>query len=160
MGTETLDIDLLVAPGEKSQLLGGRRFDSAPGLYLALHSNPLNVSVIAETTGGESISIHACIPDLEAALILKALAWKKRRSDKDLVDLHSLLEIRQQHRRTETTWRMNDTDRVATGTRLAAASALHELIDLAAREQLSGLGPATLQSRFAALIKSHVAQPR
>ncbi|GAA4846757.1 nucleotidyl transferase AbiEii/AbiGii toxin family protein [Luteimicrobium xylanilyticum] len=110
---QRVEINLLVSrqgsvPGIRPLDIDGLgRVDSLPELRFVLMSPALRLHVSAELWGGQTIDYKTCVPDVEAAVVLKAHAWKNRRSEKDLADLHSLLEIREQH--PDVAWRLNET---------------------------------------------------
>lgn len=109
---------------------------------------------------GENLNFSVPVPDVEAALILKALAWKSRLSDKDLTDISSLLEIVQRHKANLSNWGYDDTRRAVQGSRKDASAALHLL-----RAQLDrGLVPADATvrqpARLSALINAHIPRVR
>lgn len=79
-----------------AQTLGGRQFDSMPGLGVAL-ARPLRVDVIATLSTREELQFAAQVPPVEGAIILKAYAWRGRRALKDAVDLHNLFRIVESH---------------------------------------------------------------
>src|SRR5690625_7218011 len=88
-------------------------------------SEPLVLDVTAVLLDGRTITYRTRIPDIEAAVVLKAHAWKARRmqSDKDLADLRTLFEIRHAYR--ELPWRPAEPD--LRGFRQDGARALHAL---------------------------------
>lgn len=89
-------VDLLVptAAGSKApRTLGNRGFDGAPGLRRALAQDPVMVTVQAQLLTGPTITFTVPVPDVEAAFVLKMLAWGARFADKDVLDLTVLLEI-------------------------------------------------------------------
>lgn len=88
-------VDLLVPAGGEPgrRVLGARGFDGAPGLRRALAQEPVAVSVQARLLSGPEIAFTVPVPDVEAAFVLKMLAWGARYADKDVLDLAVLLEI-------------------------------------------------------------------
>lgn len=89
-------IDLLVPSRTgrfQTEQLGGRGFDAAPGLSLALAGEPIMVNTTVELLGGEVLTFAARVPTVEIAVVLKASSFQSRRADRDLVDLHNLLWI-------------------------------------------------------------------
>jgi len=79
-----------------TETLGGRQFDSMPGLGVAL-ANRLSIDVHAKLTAGAQLQFTCHVPSVEGAIILKAYAWEGRRSQKDAIDLHSLFRIVETH---------------------------------------------------------------
>ncbi|MGI5221878.1 hypothetical protein [Nocardia sp. CA-290969] len=155
-----LAVDILVPdtaePGIRE--LGGRGFDQVPGLSLALAAPALRIAACVRLTNGTYLDFHIQVPDVEAAVVLKALAWRSRCADKDLTDLASLFEIVDAHRDDLCGWSMHRTSLM--GTRLDAARALGQLLVILDRGKVSrgtllGLPPA----RLAALIRKHVSRP-
>jgi len=61
-------------------------FDAVPGLSFAFASTALLVPAVVHLNNGGDIQFTSKVPDVEAALILKALAWKSRNADKDAAD--------------------------------------------------------------------------
>ena len=134
-----LSIDLLVpsmsAKPIETVILGGRGFDAIPGLGLALAADPLEVSVHAFLYSGSELSFTIPIPDVEVAVVLKALAWQSRTAAKDIADLCSLMEIAHHHSGTlRSGWSL---DGAAKGARVDAQRALHVLLKMIDRQQQS-----------------------
>lgn len=97
-GTEQV-LDVLVPSLEtrlRSTTLGGRQFDSMPGLGIAL-TRRLRLDVVATLSTGEDLSFASHVPSVEGAVILKSYAWAGRRAPKDAVDLHSLFRVVEFH---------------------------------------------------------------
>ncbi|TXK19106.1 hypothetical protein [Homoserinibacter sp. GY 40078] len=93
-------IDLLVPSNDgsfHSTELGGRAFDSAPGLSLALAAEPIAISVDVTLTDGSTAEFIARVPPVEIAVILKANSYGSRLAERDLTDLHNLLWIAQSY---------------------------------------------------------------
>ncbi|MER3389709.1 MAG: hypothetical protein RJQ01_06710 [Microcella sp.] len=89
-------IDLLVPSRTgrfQTEQLGGRGFDAAPGLSLALASEPIVIRASVELRDGEVLTFAARVPTVEIATVIKASSFRSRRADRDLVDLHNLLWI-------------------------------------------------------------------
>lgn len=127
---------------------------SLPELTFALDSKPLELSVEAHLQDGALIRYMTRIPDVEAAVVLKAHSWKERRAGKDLADLHSLLEIRQAH--PETAWRLNESCLV--GFRKDTARITSDLAERITRRSPGFEVPHGLDRlRMAALIGAHIA---
>lgn len=76
---------------------GAGQVDTLPELSFALMYQPILIDVEANMMDGTILLHETCIPGVEAATVLKAHAWKERRAEKDLADLHSLPEIRHEH---------------------------------------------------------------
>ncbi|WP_313888755.1 hypothetical protein [Mycolicibacterium sp. CBMA 226] len=149
-----LAIDLLVPtlakPGVRE--VGGRAFDSTPGLRMALASPPIQVSVSARLTDGDTVDFCVPVPDVEAAFVLKVLARTVRSEQRDVTDIGTLLEIVQSAPVfLATPWRMNDPKVVGSGERMDAAR-------VAARMAVAP--PTVVPARVRALLARHVAAPR
>ena len=82
------EVDLLVPNGRVGTptIINGRGFDAVPGLSFAFASTALLVPAVVHLNNGGDIQFTSKVPDVEAALILKALAWKSRNADKDAAD--------------------------------------------------------------------------
>lgn len=157
--TDPLAVDLLI-PSSSSRLQesvphGGRAFDAIPGLSLALAAEPLQVTVHAMLHHGDPLTFSIPVPDVEPAVVLKALAWNSRQAPKDVADLCSLLAIVHAHQLHKDRWKLTT---AKSGTRLDTARALHSLVSMIDRGQsIEGLtmpGP-----RLAALIRAYVGTP-
>ena len=132
------------------------QIDTLPELSFAMSGPALLVDVEAELSKDEVITYRIRIPTVETALVLKALSWSSRRTVRDVADVLTLLEIREEH--PDTAWRMNEPSLI--GFRKDAARALHELAGHVNRKIARVEIPAALdQRRFAALITAHVTQP-
>jgi hypothetical protein len=97
---ERQKIDLIVGNliGKfKSELLGGRAFDSAPGIQAALNAEPLVFDVEVFMPDESSIRFQARTPTVELATCIKTFAYRSRLRDQDLVDLYYLLKIVEHH---------------------------------------------------------------
>ncbi|MFD6094414.1 hypothetical protein ACFWGN_20055 [Oerskovia sp. NPDC060338] len=98
-----IEVNLLLSrhstkPGMQQQEVPGvGQVDTLPELVFALAQPALELAMTVTLTTGDIIEYTTRIPGLEAATILKAHAWKNRYAPKDLVDLSSLLEIREAH---------------------------------------------------------------
>ncbi|WP_229568850.1 hypothetical protein [Rhodococcus sp. RDE2] len=156
---EPLAVDLLV-PGTGGRGIerveyAGRGFDAIPGLNLALASEPVEVRVRAQLTTGRGLRFEVPIPDVEQAVVLKALSWRSRLAAKDVTDLCTLLVSAHEHREQLPGWRL---DTPLRGSRGDAAGALYELAAMIdRRRQVEGL---TISAeRLSALIRTHVADP-
>ncbi|WP_305091633.1 hypothetical protein [Prescottella sp. R16] len=159
-GETPLAVDLLV-PGTSGRRLerveyAGRGFDAIPGLNLALASDPVEVRVRAQLTTGEAVAFEVPIPDVEQAVVLKALSWRSRLAAKDVTDLCTLLVIAHEHRGQLPGWRLDTPRRGARGD---AARALYELVSMVDRRRLVD-GLVVPAGRLSALIRRHVADPQ
>lgn len=161
-----LEVDLLIPhdgvgrPMKRATQVNGRGFDAIPGLKFALATTPLLVEVKVLLFGKkEDLIFTVPVPDVEAALVLKALAWKSRATDKDLADISSLLEIAHLHKDSLTDWGYADMRLAATGQRKDAARVLHQLVDLAGRGRIKPLRGLPSPARLAALIREHIPAP-
>jgi hypothetical protein len=105
---------------------GGRAFDAAPGLALALASAPIVIDVGATLLDGTLLEFTGRVPTVEVALIIKALAYASRQQARDIEDIYRLLEIAENYADDEIGgWRLSDAD--LAGSRRDAAAALHDL---------------------------------
>lgn len=98
-GDTILTVDLLVPNLDtrlREETLGGRRFDSMPGLGIAL-AHPLSLDVSVTLSDDDEMLFTAKVPSVEGAIMLKAYAWKNRHAMKDAIDLHSLFRIVEAH---------------------------------------------------------------
>lgn len=161
-----IEVDLLIPhdgvgrPMRGPTEVNGRGFDAIPGLGFALNATPLLVDVkVLLRADKEDLAFTVPVPDVEAALILKALAWKSRTADKDLADISSLLEIVQLHKNSLTSWGYGEERLAAKGQRLDAARVLHQLVDLASRNRLKPMQGLSSPARLAALIREHIPAP-
>lgn len=153
-----ITVDLLVpsAGPQRTVIIGGRGFDPGPGLGLALATTPLHVDVsVRMLDGGQCLEFTILVPDVEAAVALKALAWQSRRADKDLIDLASLFEIVNEHRTALSLWAMDR--RPLIGVRLDTARALARLLAMLDKGRVDrSLLLNQPPSRLATLIRKHV----
>jgi len=132
----------------------GRGFDAIPGLQLALLADPLEVRVQARLTTDELLVFDVPVPDVEAAVVLKALAWRSRLAAKDVGDLCSLMTIVFEYR-DNLAWKL---DTARKGSRGDAGRALYDLVAMIDRHQhIEGL--TMVPARLAAIIRRHVADP-
>ncbi|MDV8002794.1 hypothetical protein [Rhodococcus sp. IEGM 1408] len=155
-----IEINLLLprsghGSGLRPLTVGGvGRVDSLPELRFALGCDALELEIEAVLMDGRTIEYQTRIPDLEAAIVLKAHAWKDRCSEKDLADLHSLFEIRDEH--PHTPWLLDDTAWMA-GFRKDTARILLGLRDRLAKKNPGVPVPGHLDKlRMAGLINKHV----
>ena len=154
-----LAVDLLVpsTSGRRWEMIeyDGRGFDAIPGLQLALLSDPVDVRVHAHLTTAETLVFDVPVPDVEAAVVLKALAWRSRLAAKDVGDLCSLMTIVFEHRDGLAGWKL---DTARKGSRGDAARALYDLVAMIDRhQQVEGL--TMVPARLAAMIRRYVADP-
>ena len=152
-------IDLLTgnyAGKFKTVLLGGRAFDSAPGVQLALDAPPLLVELRVRLLTGGSIELLAPIPPLDVAVCLKALSYNLRLAPRDLVDLYHLLLIANHELESGVKpWSLAERAR---GDRLKAQQGLQTLTDnlaLRSTQQIQDVD----RVKLAALIKRLVFSP-
>lgn len=153
-----LSVDLLVPSGDghfRSIEHGGRAFDAAPGLMLALAAEPTFVESGATLLDGTVIEFTARVPTVEMALVIKAHAYASRREDRDVEDIYRLLEIADTYTYDEIGgWRLNENE--LTGSRRDAAAYLHDV----ARGSRRLVGVDVPTSRLAALIAELVTLTR
>lgn len=131
LGDRAIDLLVPALDGRFAPIAhGGRAFDSAPGLHLALASEAICLDVRATLTNGRIVRMDVRVPTVEAALVLKALAIESRHAAKDVVDVFNLLAIRRQQDPAEIGgWRM--TGPALAASRADAAAALHRIADRA-----------------------------
>src|SRR5699024_3232550 len=160
-GDQRVEINLLLAregpaPGLRRQDVPGvGQVDTLPELSFTLMLPPLILDVTATLRDGRIIEYGTRIPDLEAAVVLKAHSWRGRRAANDLADLHSLLEIREAH--PETRWRLNDQRLI--GFRKDTARILHDLAERITRKNTGFAVPGHLDRlRTAGLIARHISR--
>lgn len=158
---EPIQVDLLIPHGTvgKPAIVNGRGFDAIPGLGFALNAPFLSVEAKVLLFGGGDLSFTVPVPDVEAALILKALAWQSRSADKDLVDIASLLEIVQEHKDGLSRWGYSDPRLATRGERKHAAAALHSIVAQADRDEIKSTKGLRSPARLAALIREHTPAP-
>ena len=153
-----LDVDILVPSFDGNHHcteIGGRGFDSIPGLHLAIAANAVIVQATVVSTSGETIEFTVPIPDVETAVVLKALAWRSRYADKDVTDLATLFEIVHQHRERIQIWRLADSG--IAGARKDAVTALHLLTAAVDRRQcMRAFSGSATPARFSALVRRYL----
>jgi hypothetical protein len=103
-----LVIDVL-APSYQDRMLtnqvhGRLVVDEIPGLATALALDPTIVDVAAALSDGSEVSMTLHLPDVAAALVMKALAYRGRFADRDAIDVHRLLEAARVAGRTAADW--------------------------------------------------------
>lgn len=157
-GEEDRAIDLLIpASGSAftSQVMGGRGFDAAPGLRLALAAPPIVIGVNVTLTDDSILDFEVRVPPVEHALILKSYATQTRHESKDYTDLYNLLSVGFEYRDEPTHiggWKIDDR---GSGARGDAARILHQIADKArsVREfDAAGIS----RERFVALVRHMV----
>jgi hypothetical protein len=95
---ETLDLSVdLLTPSYKGRLVsnvqvGQLNVDEVPGLNLALAMPPVVVEVQVLLTDGKVLDMQYRLPDVVAALCMKAHAYRERLLPRDAVDVWRLLE--------------------------------------------------------------------
>ncbi|WP_327116689.1 hypothetical protein OHB12_05330 [Nocardia sp. NBC_01730] len=151
-----LDVDILVPSYDNARQtseVAGRAFDAVPGLHFTVVTDAVIAHTTATLAAGETIGFTVPIPDIEAAVVLKALAWHSR-TDKDVTDLATLFEIVHQHCAQIQRWKLADPN--LSGARNDAVVALRLLIANIDRGRWSRAftGSAT-PSRFSALIRRY-----
>jgi len=155
LGDRVIDV-LVPATGRAFETVeyGGLAFDSAPGLSLAL-TNLLELAVTAVLLDGTVLTFTTRVPGVERAVIVKALAFGSRRAQKDLVDLVTLLEIRDAHGPDAIGgWRIGeDADSGARGDAAAVLRRLAGAPGLRLMLRESGLPP----GRVTSLLRTHIA---
>lgn len=155
MGERSIDL-LVASPAGRfvQEEHGGRSFDAAPGVRLALAADPLVLDVEVMMLDGTSIAFAALVPSPEIATVLKAYAATSRSAVKDVVVLHNLLTIADSYAADEIGgWSLGQPGLL--GSRRDAARILHRRASTARRDPAlrgSGVNPA----RFTALIRKHI----
>lgn len=161
---QNIEINVLVSrrgstKGLRSEHAPGvGQVDSLPELGFALGQPGLDLHVLATLFDGSVIEYRTRIPGLETAVVLKAHSWKARRleSDRDLADLKSLMEIREEH--PHAPWALSSAGLI--GYRKDTARILHELAGNLLKRTSSLPVPHDLDRlRMAALIARHVTRP-
>lgn len=162
LGTHELAprIDLLVPgeAGEGQSEHGGRGFDVAPGLRLALAADPVVISVQALLSTGSRHRFTVLVPTVEAAVVMKTLVRQRRIIDRDIADLYSLLEVAHAHRGAGFPWKLAG-DTAHRGSRLDTARVLYQLVNAIERGQPVTGNSGVVGFRLAALIRGLVAEP-
>jgi hypothetical protein len=149
-----LAVDLLVPSLDgrfRSQVHGGRAFDSAPGLAPALGAEPIVIDAGARLLDGTVLEFTVRVPTVELALVIKALAFGSRLQDRDVQDIYQLLEIADAYPPIEIGgWGLNETSLRAS--RRDASVHLHELARRSRRLASPDLPPARLATLIGALV--------
>src|SRR5699024_9519369 len=131
--------------------------DTLSELTFVLSVSPVTLEVHAELLDGTTLSYRVLVPTVEMATILKAHSWHNRRSENDLADLSTLLEIREEH--PALPWLLHE--RALRGRRLDTARLLRDLSRKITRRTFSGPVPRHEDRyRFAAFIAKHIGTPR
>lgn len=156
-GVPELAVDLLVPSLDgrfRPQEHGGRSFDAAPGLALALAAEPIVIDVSARLLNGGVLEFAVPVPTVELALVVKALAYGSRLQDRDVEDIYRLLEVANAYPPDEIGgWRLLETPLRAA--RRDAAMHLHAL----ARHSRRRTDLDVPASRLAILIAALVGRP-
>lgn len=96
VGGRTLAIDVVTPSYEgtllPNQVAGTLVVDAVPGLGLALARPATIIDVAVTLSDGRRTTFRAALPDVRAALVLKAYAYRGRLATKDAVDIWRLLE--------------------------------------------------------------------
>lgn len=74
---------------------GAGQVDSLPELHFAMQNAGIMIDVEVRLSDTESLEYVTRVPHVETAVILKAHSWGARRAERDLLDIYSLLEIRE-----------------------------------------------------------------
>jgi len=103
-----LVIDVL-APSYVGRMLsnqphGDLVMDEVPGLHVALLEPATEVVIKARLTDGNEVGATLLLPDVAAALVMKAHAYQGRNAASDAVDIHRLLEAANLAGRTARDW--------------------------------------------------------
>jgi hypothetical protein len=147
-------IDLLVPAGGgrfTTDDRGGRRFDAMPGLSFAM-GRVIMIEAHMTLLDGTELVCDVPVPTVEAAVILKAYAWRDRWSQtpKDTIDLSNLLHIVETHGSEAVGgWRLNED-----GITGARGDAVAILSDLATRVRSGRATPPSVdRRRFEVLLR-------
>ncbi len=89
---------------ESNQERGQLVVDAIPGLHTALREPATAVELTAVLTDGTELHTTLLLPDVAAALVLKAYAYRGRYAGSDAVDIHRLLEAANVAGRTAADW--------------------------------------------------------
>lgn len=151
-----LVIDLLTEaqPGGVGPVeLGGKVFDTSPGLRIPLNEEPISIDVAAMLLDGSELKFPTKTPTVEGAVILKAFAYAARLAPRDAVDIHNLLKVADSHRDEIGTWRLDEGNLI--GSRRDAARTLLDLTRTARspllRNHVDGTALASLIRRLVKL---------
>jgi hypothetical protein len=156
MGERTIDL-VVAAPAGRfvQEEHGGRSFDAAPGVMLALAAQPIVLDVEVMLLDGSTLEFEAPVPSPEVVTALKAYTTVSRSEAKDVIDLHNLLTIADSYPADEIGgWSLAQPG--LRGSRRDTARILHRRASTARRDPAlrdSGVNPA----RLTALIRKHIA---
>ncbi|GCD20140.1 hypothetical protein CTKZ_17020 [Cellulomonas algicola] len=89
---------------ESNQERGQLVVDAIPGLHTALREPATAVELTAVLTDRTELHTTLLLPDVAAALVLKAYAYRGRYAGSDAVDIHRLLEAANVAGRTAADW--------------------------------------------------------
>ena len=89
---------------EPNQHAGSMVVDAIPGLLDALRMNAVMVPITAVLSDGTSVGFEVALPDVRAALVLKAYAYAGRFSARDATDIWRLLEAANRAGYTASAW--------------------------------------------------------
>jgi len=154
-GDRELVIDLLTPSYtgrmQSNQAYGQFTVDEVPGLALALAAPSTDVMLAAVFSDGAHLQVPIALPDVRAALCIKAYAYRDRIADRDAVDIVRLLEAAVAGGHSTSDWGTG-------GTRRDAAQILYSSFVLAGGSGARRLGSAEL-ARVQALIVHLVPEP-
>ncbi|WP_456787228.1 hypothetical protein [Cellulomonas sp. P5_C5] len=107
-GQRELVIDVL-APSYQGRLVTNQEHgqlvvDEIPGLLTALLERPTVVEITADLTDGSEVNTTLLLPDVGAALVMKAHSYVGRLARSDAIDIHRLLEAANVAGRTVQDW--------------------------------------------------------
>ncbi len=80
-------------PRENVRISDALTTTEVPGLALALKRPGVELELTLSRLNGEEMHVKTVVPDEVSALVLKALAWRRRAADKDAVDIWRTLEV-------------------------------------------------------------------
>lgn len=116
-GDLRLTIDVLVPSYtgrlETNRPHGDLVLDEIPGLAYALARPARSVTVRVGLTDGSRVTTTVLVPELTAALCIKAIAYRSRFADKDALDLWRLLEAAYAVGNSASTWPTGPTPVIA-----------------------------------------------
>jgi hypothetical protein len=152
-GIGELSVDILVPSPDgkfRSEQLGDRAFDAAPGLGTVLSAPAVDASIGATLLDGSVLEFSARVPSLEFAVVLKAYAWSLRHANKDVRDIYTLLEIAAGYPAAAIGgWKLNAPN--ITGSRADAVTILARLAKDARRQTWTDVPSGRLAALIAAL---------
>jgi hypothetical protein len=156
---EGRSIDLVVGSLDgkfASQILGERAFDASPGITSALSTEPITIQVHATLQGGEILEFDVRVPVVETALVIKALVYRFRLVNRDLLDIQNLLWIAKYYSADEIGgWSLNAPLRGARGDAQRTLHALSQRILEHSPQEFPQIRPLELSQ----LIEQLVANP-